>query len=108
MLAILALLLLPLRGLCHLDLPSAAHAAGERDHVWHGDGKLDPCCASIHDGAMINSVVPDLSGGPGGAPFVPLLLSLLILTRLANGPLRLAIAPSPPRSYYARSARILR
>lgn len=106
-LAVLALLLLPLRGLCYLDVASAAHATGGH-HVWHGDGKPDPCCASVGDRALVNTAVPDLSGGPSTAPSVGLFLSVLILTHLVIQPLRLAGAPPPSRSYYARTARILR
>jgi len=102
----LALLLLPLRAACHLELPGAAPAAGEHQ-MWHGDGDLDPCCANLSESARVNSAVPDLSGGAGTVLFVALLLTGLILPTLAGRP-RLAAAPPPSRSYHARSARILR
>jgi hypothetical protein len=103
----LALLLLPLRASCHLGLSGAAQAAAEHQ-VWHGEGQSDPCCTSINDSALINSAAPDLSAGAGVAPFVALVLSGLILRGLTGQPPRLASAPPPSRSYYARSSRILR
>jgi len=103
----LALLLLPLRASCHLDLSGAAPAASEHQ-VWHGGGEPDPCCASLSDNALANSAVPDLSGGAGTVLFVALLFSGLILPALTGRPPRLAAAPPPSRSYHARSARILR
>lgn len=106
-LAVLALSLLPLRALCELELANAAQTTSEH-HTGHGDGKSDLCCTSMDDGALVDSTVPGLSGGPSGAPLVALLASAPILSGLAVQPLRLAGAPPPSRSYYARSARILR
>jgi hypothetical protein len=106
-LTMLTLSLLPLRASCHPGLSGAAQAAGEHQ-VWHGESQSDPCCASVNDSALVNSAVPDLSGGASAVPFVALLLSGLILPGLAGQPPRPAGAPPPPRSYYARSSRILR
>ena len=103
----LALLLLPLRASCHPELPGAAQAAGMHQ-TWHGEGNSDFCCSSISDSALVDSGVPDLSGGAGVALFVALLPSGLTLRDWARRPSRPASAPPPSRSYYARSARILR
>ena len=103
----LALSLLPLRVSCHLGLSGAAQVSAEHQ-VWHGQGESDPCCASVNDSALVNSAAPDLSVGAGVAPFVALFLSGLILPGVTGQPPRLAGAPPPSRSYYARSSRILR
>jgi len=103
----LALLLLPLRASCHPGLSGAAQAAVEHQ-VWHGQSQSDPCCASVNDSALINSAAPDLSVGLGVAPFAAPAFSGLSLPGLTGQPPRLAGAPPPSRSYYARSSRILR
>lgn len=113
-LATFALLLLPLRAACPLGLSNPAHAAGLHQHlpaahqVGHGESQLKPCCANLYDGALVHSAVPDLSGGTGAVLFTALLLSGLVLPVSRGNPLRLAGASPPFRSFYARSARILR
>jgi len=104
--ASLTLSLLPLRVACELGRVSAAHTTS--GHQTGHEGTSDLCCTNIDDGALMNSVVPDLSGGPSAPPLVILLVSGLILSGFVVERLRLAGAPPPSRSYYARSARILR
>jgi len=104
-LASLTLSLLPLRALCELVRADATQATGE--HQTGHEGTSDLCCTSIDEGALVDSVAPDLSAGPT-APLVVLLFSGLILSRFAARPSQLAGAPPPSRSYYARSSRILR
>ena len=106
-LAILAVSLLPLRALCDLGLAHAAQTTSTH-HSGDGDGEPAFCCTNIEDRALVDSVVPGLSGGPSATPFVALLASVLILSGIPGKPLRLVRAPPTSRSYYARSARILR
>jgi hypothetical protein len=106
-LAILALSLVPLRAFCDLGWANAAQTMSGHP-TGHGEGHSDLCCASIANSALVNSVAPDLSGGPSAAPLVALLVSALLLSGFLVQPSRLAGAPLPSRSYYARSARILR
>jgi hypothetical protein len=106
----LALSLMPLRALCELRLANAAHVMGEHgtEHpTGHGEERSDLCCSSI-DGALVNSAAPDLSGGPGAAPFAVPLFPARVLFGSVVHRLPLAGAPPPSRSYYARSSRILR
>jgi len=105
-LAILVLSLSPLRVLCDLGFAHSAQTTSA--HTGHGDGNLDLCCTNIEDRALINSATPDLSTGKGVTPIVALLVSVLILSGFVVQPLRLASARPPSRSYYTRSARILR
>jgi hypothetical protein len=104
-LAILALSLLPLRTLCELEVANAAQTAGEHQT---GGGDSDLCCASIGDTALLDSVVPALPAGSGAASIVALLASSLILAGFVVQRPRLAGVSPPARSYYARSARVLR
>lgn len=106
-LAILALSLVPLRAFCDLGWANAAQTMSGHP-TGHGEGHSDLCCASIANSALVNSVAPDLSGGPSAAPVIALLVSALLLSGFLVQPSRLAGAPLPSRSYYARSARILR
>jgi hypothetical protein len=105
--AVLALSLLPLRAWCDLEAANAAQTTGEHQ-AGGGDGKSDPCCASIEDIALVDSIVPALPAGSGTAPFVALLVSSFILSGFVVHRPRLAGAPPPSRSYYARSTRVLR
>ena len=104
----LALLLIPLRASCHLGLTGVVQAASEHHQVWHGEGKPDPCCASVNDSALVDSAVPDFASGVISGPLIALLFSGLILQASTDRPLRPVGAHPPSRSYYARSARILR
>jgi hypothetical protein len=104
--ASLALSLLPLRLACELGRVSAAHTTS--GHQPGHEGTSDLCCTSIDDNVLVKSVVPDLSGGSSTPPLVMLLVSALILSGFVVQRLRLAGAPPPSRSYYARSSRILR
>jgi hypothetical protein len=104
--ASLALSLLPLRLACELAWGSAAHTTS--GHQPGHEGTSDLCCTSIDDNVLVKSVVPDLSGGSSTPPLVMLLVSALILSGFVVQRLRLAGAPPPSRSYYARSSRILR
>ena len=105
-----ALSLMPLRALCELRLANAAQTMGEHrtEHAaGHGEGKSGLCCASI-DSALVNSAVPDLSGGPSAAHFVVPLFAALTLSGSVVLRMPLAGPPPPSLSYYARSSRILR
>jgi hypothetical protein len=105
-LAILALSLSPLRVLCDLGL---AHAGQTTSAHQTGHGDSDLCCTSVGDRALVNAATPDLSSGKGVTLLAAALASVLILSGfLVRRPLRLAGAPPPSRSYYARSARLLR
>ncbi|MGB5079375.1 MAG: hypothetical protein WBO23_01380 [Burkholderiales bacterium] len=95
-LASLTLSLLPLRALC------------EPGHQTTHQETSDLCCTSIDDSALVKSVAPDLSGGPDTAPLFMVLVSALVLYGFALRRLRMAGAPPPSRSYYARSSRIQR
>jgi hypothetical protein len=106
-LAILALSLLPLRALCELEAANAAQTTGEH-HAGGGEGKSDLCCTSIEDIALVDSIVSALPSGSGAAPFVAFLVSSLILSGFVVQRPRPAGASPPSRSYYARSARVLR
>jgi hypothetical protein len=105
--AILALSLLPLRAFCELEAADAAQTTGEH-HAGGGDGKSGPCCASINDIALFDSIVPVLPAGSSAAPLIAFLVSSLILSGFVVQRPRAAGASPPSRSYYARSARILR
>lgn len=108
---ILGLSLLPLRASCHLGWADAAPATSQQlsEHAGgHGQGNPDPCCASIGDSALINAIVPALSAGSSMSPVLMLPVVTLIASGFVVQPLRLAGAPPPSRSYYARSARVLR
>jgi len=106
-LAVLALSLLPLRALCDLEAANAAQPAGEHQ-AGGGEGKSDLCCASIEDIALVDSIAPALPAGSGAAPLVAVLVSSLILSGFAVQRPRAAGTSPPFRSYYARSARVLR
>jgi hypothetical protein len=106
-LAILALSLLPLRTLCELEVAHAAQTTGEHQ-AGGGEDKSDLCCASIDDTALVDSVVAVLPAGPGAAPLVAFFVSSLILSGFVVRRPRLSGASPPSRSYYARSARVLR
>jgi hypothetical protein len=106
-LAILALSLLPLRAFCELEVANAAQTTGEH-HAGGGEDKSDLCCASIDDAALVDSVVPALPAGSGAAPLIALFASSLILSGFVVQRPQPAGASPPSRSYYARSARVLR
>jgi hypothetical protein len=107
-LATLALLVLPLRGLCHPGSIGAAQAVSHHQ-VGYGDSGSVFCCTDINDRALVNSLAPDLSGGPSSTVLLVVLLAAPILFRsLVRAPRLAGAPPPPPRSYYARSARILR
>jgi hypothetical protein len=106
-LAILTLSLVPLRAFCELGAANAAQTTGEH-HSGGGEGNSDLCCTSIDDSALVGSIMPALQAGPGVALFVALLVSSLVLFGFVAQRLRPAWSPPPPRSYHARSARILR
>lgn len=106
-LVILALSLSPLRVLCDLGLAHATQTTSAHQ-TGHGEGDSDLCCTSIEDRALVNSATPDLSAGKGVAFVVAVLASVLILSGFLVRPLRFTGAPPPSRSYYVRSARLLR
>jgi hypothetical protein len=106
-LAILGLSFLPFRVFCELAHAHAAQAASAT-HYEQGGEESGPCCASVDDRALLESVTPDLSAGNGVALVVAALAPLLFVPGFPPGILRITGAPPPPRSYYARSARVLR
>ena len=106
-LAILALSLLPLRVLCDLEGADAAQAVGAH-HAGGGEEKSDLCCASIGDIALVDSIAPTSPARSGAAPFAAFLVSSLILSAFVAQRPRPAGTSPPSRSYYARSARVLR
>lgn len=106
-LAILALSLPPLRLMCDLGFAHAAQTASAHQ-AGHGNGDSDCCTASIEGRILIDSATPDLSAGKGATSAVVVLALVLVLSAFLVQAPRLAGAPPPSRSYYARSARILR
>lgn len=107
-LAIFALSLFPLRAWCGPGSVSAAQTVGAHP-LGHGDGNADFCCAGVDDRVLINdSIAPGHSQASGGVSLVALIVPVLILSASAVQQPRPADAPPPSRSYYARSARILR
>lgn len=106
-LVVLALSLLPLRVLCDLEGANAAQTAGAHQ-AGGGEERSDLCCASIGDVALVDSIAPTLPARPGAAPFAAFLVSSLILSVFVAQRPRPAGTSPPSRSYYARSARVLR
>jgi Na+/H+ antiporter NhaC len=104
--AVLALSLLPLRAWCELGSENAAQTTGEHQGL-HGGGQSDPCCAGVSDDTLVTPTTPVISGA-SSAFLVVLVLPALILSGFMVPRLRLTGAPPPSRSYYVRSARILR
>jgi hypothetical protein len=92
----LALSVFLLRPLC-----SAAHPQ------WHA-AQAAPCCQTLAGAAVAKplELLVDTSGKPLAAPppFAYLIAAAFLLTTA----IRLTSAAAPPRSYYARSTRILR
>jgi hypothetical protein len=106
-LAVLALSLSPLRALCDVGFVHASHTAGAHQ-TEHGDGGSALCCTIVDDRAAVNSATLDLSAGKGATFAFAALASVMIAVGFLFPPVRVAGAPPPPQSYYARSARILR
>lgn len=112
-LAALALLAVLLRPACelwsaHADVGSPSPAAGAP--IGHGGEPADQCCASVSDGQQITPLQV-VSGGlralEGGAPaaLAVVIAGIAVLTRRQHW---LRAPPRRPRSFYLRSARILR
>lgn len=105
--AILTVSLLPLRALCDLGVIHAGQTTSTH-HDGDGDGEPAFCCATLDDHALVDSVAPDLLRGATATPLFALLAAVLILSTLPSRSLPLLHAPPSSRSYYARSARVLR
>jgi hypothetical protein len=118
--ALSALALLLLRPVCDVYAAHALHGHSQDAHSAHhhaavsGSGEAGgvdgSCCARIADGALVAPFVlappvaldADQAAAPGVAEVPPVDSGRAAHTRIAWG------AIPPPRSYYARSARILR
>jgi hypothetical protein len=87
----------------------AAAALGIHQDRDGGDTPSGTCCAGIKDGTLVKPAEPLISWTPGGTLGATLFAfaGLLPFARSRN-PARTSLAVSPGRSYYARSARILR
>lgn len=74
-----------------------------------GDSRSGTCCDSVKDGTLLTLVEPTALRAQGGSLAVLAFVSagLLLLARPRNPAGKFLPAP-PERSYYARSARILR
>ena len=118
-LAAAALALLLLRPFCDfafaighpISIATAAMAAahGEAAHVNPTIEPSESCCAIATDGTLLTSAEMLIRGG-ADAPLIAVLLvsSSLLLFARARDPARRLFAVLPERSFYARSARILR
>ena len=95
----------------HSGHAHAVSAAVPGIHQDRGAGDPQPgtCCARIKDGTLVKPAEPLILWAPGG----PLGATLFALTgplpfARSSDPVRTLLAVPPERSYYARSARILR
>ena len=119
-LAVVALGLLLLRPICDSAFTAAGHggiATAITTMIGHTvAGHPDPaapqsevCCASVADETLLKPAEPriaSLPDAPLGAAFF--LLAALPLFASSRTPARFCLAAPPERSFYARSARILR
>ena len=118
-LAVSALALLLLRPICDFAFAAAGRGgtAPAVTMIEHGvAGHADPampqseaCCTSAADETLLKSAEPliaSLPDVPLGAAFF--LLAALPLFASSRTPARFCLAAPPERSFYARSARILR
>ena len=110
-----ALGLLSLRPFCglafatpgHSDYARAVTSAGQAAAEYPGSGNMPSgtCCDSITDGTLVKSADPLISWTAGTTPFA---FSGLVPFVQSRDPVRIPLAVPPERSYYVRSARILR
>ena len=78
-------------------------------HQDRGGAPSGVCCASIKDGTMVKPAELLASWTRGGSLGIVLFASAsLLLFARPRAPARRVLAASPERSFYARSARILR
>lgn len=94
----------------HNDHARAVPAAAQGIHQDRdaGDAPSGTCCAGIKDGTLVKPAEPLISWTPGATLGATVFaFSGLVLARSRN-PVRTPLAVPPERSYYARSARILR
>lgn len=89
--------------------PVSAAAQGIHQDRGTGDTPSGTCCAGVKDGTLLKPAEPLISwttaGTPGAALFA--FTGLLVFAR-SRTPARTLFAVPPERSYYVRSARILR
>ena len=118
-LATLALASLLLRPICDFALTAAGHGGaapavtviehGVAGHAGPAMPQSEACCTSAADETLLKSAEPliaSLPDVPLGAAFF--LLAALPLFASSRTPARFCLAAPPERSFYARSARILR
>jgi len=92
----------------HAQAVSAA-ALGIQQDRGTGDTRSGTCCARIKDGTLVKPAEPLISWTSGGTLGAALLaIAGLPLFAPSSNPARAHFAVPPERSYYARSARILR
>ena len=79
-------------------------------HPGRGDTPSGTCCSSVKDGTLVNPAELLTSWTRGDSPGTLLFASagLLLFARSRDPAGRLFLAVSPERSFYARSAHILR
>lgn len=118
-LAFVALGFVSLRPFCELAFANGGHSdvatvvavAGHfvAGHPDREDMPSAACCASVEDGTLVKPAEPLVSWTQGGLLGAVLFASagLLLFARSRN-PARRLLAVPPERSFYARSARILR
>lgn len=89
--------------------PVSAAAQGIHQDRGTGETPSGTCCAGIKDGTLLKPAEPLISWTPGGTLGAMLFAfsGLLLFARSRNA-VRTPLAVPPERSYYARSARILR
>lgn len=95
----------------HSDPAHAVSAAAQGIHQDRGAGDTQSatCCARIKDGTLVKPAEPLISWTSGGTLGAALLaIAGLPLFARSSNPARSLLAVPPERSYYARSARILR
>lgn len=114
-----ALALLLLRPFCGLvsagngqsDVAGGVRAAGHvvAEHPDPGDALSGTCCATIKDGTLVKPAEPLVSWTAGGTLGTAVFaFTGLLLFAPSRNPVRILLAVPPQRSYYFRSARILR
>lgn len=118
-LAFVALAFVLLRPFCEIAFSTDGHsyaasldAGAEHVAAEHSDGRNTPsgiCCDSVKDGTLVKPAALLVSWHQGGSLGAVLFAATgLLLYAQPRKPTRWRLAAPPSRSFYARSARILR